>query len=408
MYLTSLRLSNFRNYVRLEEQFEPGVVILFGQNAQGKTNLLESIYYLATARSSQARTERQLIHFDAVDFPYSRVEARVMRADGLQKIAITVGIESGNGSDGSLTKRVELNDLPRKVLDFIGEINVVLFLPEDIDLIASSPSVRRRYLDATICQIDNRYCKDLAEYTKVLTQRNAQLRLLNERGVRDDGGLLDVWDEKLVKPGAYIILRRQQVINRLDEMAIELHPRLTGERERLRLLYLPRLELGHLAAHQLSLSLGGELLGATPEQVTLTDVVNRFDAQLKANRREELARGMTLIGPHRDDVRFLVEGVDMTDFGSRGQQRSAALTLKLSEVALMREKKKDPPILLLDDIMSELDESRRAFITELLADHPQIFLTTTDLDQFPADFLARARLIQVEQGRLKPYALTGL
>src|SRR5690606_12143861 len=134
--------------------------------------------------SSQARTERQLIHFDAVDFPYSRVEARVMRADGLQKIAITVGIESGNGSDGSLTKRVELNDLPRKVLDFIGEINVVLFLPEDIDLIASSPSVRRRYLDATICQIDNRYCKDLAEYTKVLTQRNAQLRLLNERGVR--------------------------------------------------------------------------------------------------------------------------------------------------------------------------------------------------------------------------------
>src|SRR5690606_18825499 len=119
-----------------------------------------------------------------------------------------------------------------KVLDFIGEINVVLFLPEDIDLIASSPSVRRRYLDATICQIDNRYCKDLAEYTKVLTQRNAQLRLLNERGVRDDGGLLDVWDEKLVKPGAYIILRRQQVINRLDEMAIELHPRLTGERER--------------------------------------------------------------------------------------------------------------------------------------------------------------------------------
>lgn len=405
MYLSSLRLTNFRNYARLEEHFEPGAVILFGQNAQGKTNLLESIYYLATARSSQARTERQLIHFDAADFPYSRVEARVVRADGPQKIAITVGVENTNGSVGPLVKHVELNDRPRKVLDFIGEINVVLFLPEDIDLIASSPSVRRRYLDATICQIDNRYCKDLAEYTRLLAQRNAQLRLLNERGARDDGGLLDVWDEQLIKPGAYIILRRQQVISRLDEMAIELHPRLTGGRERLRLVYLPRLELGHLAAHQLSMSLGGDLLGVAPEHLTLTEVNNRFAAQLQAIRREELARGVTLLGPHRDDVRFLVENVDMTDFGSRGQQRSAALTLKLSEVALMREKKKDAPILLLDDLMSELDESRRAFMTELLVDYPQVFLTTTDLDQFPADFLARARLLRVEQGRLKNYTL---
>lgn len=405
MYLSALRLTNFRNYARLEEHFEPGVVILFGQNAQGKTNLLESVYYLSTARSSQARTERQLIHFDAVnDFPFSRVEARVVRADGPQKIAVTVGIENDNGSGGALVKRVELNDRPRKVLDFIGEINVVMFLPEDIDLIASGPSVRRRYLDATICQVDNRYCKDLAEYTRVLAQRNAQLRLLSERGVRDDGGLLDIWDEQLVKPGAYIILRRHQVISRLDETALDLHPRLTGERERLRLAYLPRLELGHLAAHQLSLPMSNSLLGGGG-QLTLAEVTARFADQLQAGRREELARGMTLIGPHRDDVRFLVEGVDMTDFGSRGQQRSAALTLKLSEVALMREKKKDPPILLLDDVMSELDESRRAFMTELLVDYPQVFLTTTDLDQFPADFLARARLLRVEQGRLKNYSL---
>ncbi|MCZ7570909.1 MAG: DNA replication and repair protein RecF [Ardenticatenaceae bacterium] len=406
MYLSSLHLTNFRNYVRLEEHFDPGVVILFGQNAQGKTNLLESIYYLSTARSSQARTERQLIHFDAVaDLPYSRVEARVVRADGPQKVTITIGIENQNGSGGSLVKRVELNDRSRKVLDFIGEINVVLFLPEDIDLIASSPSVRRRYLDATICQIDNRYCKDLAEYTRLLAQRNAQLRLMSERGARDDSGLLDVWDEQLIKPGAYIILRRQQVISRLDETALELHPRLTGERERLRLVYLPRLELGHLAAHQLSLPMSRALLGGPSGQLTLGEVTARFEEQLQANRREELARGMTLIGPHRDDVRFLVENVDMTDFGSRGQQRSAALTLKLSEVALMREKKKEPPILLLDDVMSELDESRRAFMTEMLADYPQVFLTTTDLDQFPADFLARARLLRVEQGRLKNYSL---
>jgi DNA replication and repair protein RecF len=402
MVLESLRLINFRNYVRLDASFERGMTILFGQNAQGKTNFLEAVYYISNASASHARNDRQLIHFDANEdmIPFARIEATVRRKDGPQQAALTIGLQGGR-----LQKRSELNGVVKRVGDYVGEINVVLFLPEDIDLIATGPNLRRRYLDTTISQVDPNYYRTIAEYEEVLAQRNAQLKALGERGVRDAGDSLFFWNEKLVEAGAYIVLRRQQVLSRLDELAGRIHPELTGYKEFLRLVYLPRLDLGYHASHQLSLDVDSNLL-REGTLLTLQEVERRFYDSLRAAQSEELARGMTLVGPHRDDIRFLVNDVDMTDYGSRGQQRTSALTLKLSEVALITEKRGDPPVLLLDDVMSELDEARRAYMTEMLLTHPQVFLTTTDLDVFTPDFLAHARLIRVEQGRHQPYTLT--
>jgi DNA replication and repair protein RecF len=395
MYLQSLRLINFRNYVRLDGAYEPGILVLYGQNAQGKTNFLEALYYISHASASHARHDRQLIHFDATEdmLPFARLEATIQRQDGPQQVALTLALQMGR-----LQKRIELNGVTKRVQEYVGEINAVLFLPEDIDLIATGPSLRRRYLDTTISQIDQSYFRSLGEYEEVLAQRNAQLKVLADRGAREVGDSLAFWDEKLIESGAYLVLRRQQVISRLDELAGRIHPELTGYKEFLRLAYLPRLDLGYHASHQLSFDIGTDLL-REGSILTLNEVQRRFQESLRGVQKDELARGMTLVGPHRDDVRFLVNDVDMTDYGSRGQQRTSALTLKLSEVELITEKRGDPPLVLLDDVMSELDEARRDYLSHSLLDYPQVFLTTTGLDVFPAALAARASLIRVEQGR---------
>ena len=396
MYLKSLRLINFRNYVRLDGSYKPGIIVLHGANAQGKTNFLEAIHYLSIANSSHARNNRQLIHFDTIDdlMPFARLDAMIQRAHDTREAALTIAIKKGR-----LQKRLELNGVKKKVQEYVGEINVVLFLPEDIDLIASGPSLRRRYLNTIISQIDKSYYRTLLEYDEILTQRNAHLKMLAERRIRthlDDH--LAFWDDKIVEAGAYIILRRQQTVARLDEIAGRVHSDLTGYSEFLRFAYQPRLDLGYYAAHQLSLNLSGHLI-REGSVLTLPEVERRFRQALQNVRQEEFARGVTVIGPHRDDIRFLVNDVDMTLYGSRGQQRTSALTLRLSEMALIKEKRNDAPILLLDDVMSELDGHRRQYMLNLLANYPQVFMTTTDLSQFPKKFRVNSHLIQVEQGR---------
>ncbi len=397
MYLTELQLVNFRNYARLEERFTPGLTVLYGANAQGKTNFLEAVAFLATARSPHTHADRELIHFDAVadELPFAHLEGRVQRADGLHHVRVSVTL---NGQQRSRTQKVVFLDGRRTpVLEYIGEVALVQFLPEDISLIASSPSKRRQYLDITICQIDRQYCYDLASYTQALRQRNAALRAVVEQGYDPEAAW--AWDDPLVKHGSYLILRRQQMVAQLDEHITRIHAELTGEQERLRLHYLPCLELGHLAAHQLSLGWQPAAWGLAEAPLSFDDVEARFEEQLVKARSEELRRGMTLIGPHRDDLRFLVNGVDLTRFGSRGQQRTATLSLKLAEVALMTAKKQEAPILLLDDILSELDENRRTYLSRILRDQAQVFLTTTDLAQLSPQLRAEARLIRVESGR---------
>nr|WP_290665949.1 DNA replication/repair protein RecF [Ardenticatena sp.] len=397
MYLTEYRLTNFRNYARLEAHFDRGLIVLYGQNAQGKTNFLESIAFLSTARSVHARRDAQLVHFDAAEdgLPFASLEAVVQRRDGAHRARMIVNLS--DVEQQRTQKTIFWDEQRLTILDYIGEITTVLFLPQDMSLIASSPAVRRRYLNLTICQIDRDYCRDLAKYAEVLQQRNATLRMLQERG--GDPDVVALWDDQLVRHGAYVIVRRQQIIAQLDEIAARMHADLTGGRERLHMQYMPRLELGPRNAHQLSLGFTPEMWGVQGSLLSLDDVETRFREELTAVRVHELERGMTLIGPHRDDVRFLVNGVDMTDFGSRGQQRTAALALKLAEVALLRDKKGEAPILLLDDVMSELDHERRRLLSHLLLDDTQVFMTTTDPNQLAPDVRANARLIRVEQGR---------
>lgn len=381
MRLTHLTLHNFRNFVRLDLDLSPGVTILQGDNAQGKTNLLEAIYYLATTRSPHAGAERELVNWLAGEqepLPYARLVGRVERGTAELTIEITLTQQPNSGE--RYRKQMRLNGVNKRAMDLLGQLNVVLFLPDDIALVFGSPGRRRRYLDATLCQIDPAYCRALSRYNRVVTQRNALLRDLRERG--GDPGQLAFWDRRLVEHGAYLVFRRGEAIEALDRLAHLVHSDLTDGAERLHLSYQPSVE------------------GLTEGDVAA--VGEAFHTQLTALRQREVAAGMTLVGPHRDEVRFMIDDVDAGVYGSRGQQRTAALALKLAEVDLMRQETGERPVLLLDDVLSELDPHRRRFLIRCLNDGPQqALITTADLNAIPAAFLRRCRLWHVKMGRLK-------
>jgi DNA replication and repair protein RecF len=384
MRLTHLSLHNFRNYVRLDLDLQAGVTLLLGDNAQGKTNLLEAIYYLATSRSPYAGADRELVNWLAVDqepLPYARLVGRMLRGGSNLTIEITLTQQANNGA--RYRKQIRLNGVAKRAMDLLGQLNVVLFLPEDIALVSGSPSRRRRYLDATLCQIDPAYCRALARYNQIVTQRNALLRDLRERG--GDPAQLVYWDEQLVEHGSYLVARRGETLVALDELAHAVHAELTEGTERLHLRYVPSVE------------------HAGPGDADA--VGDAFHVQLEALRQREVAAGMTLVGPHRDEVRFLVNEVDAGVYGSRGQQRTAALALKLAEVDLMRHETGEQPVLLLDDVLSELDTHRRRFLLHYLDDGPQqAIITATDPHIMPETFLRRCQLWRVQMGRLSEMA----
>jgi DNA replication and repair protein RecF len=381
MRLTHLSLHNVRNYVRLDLDLPPGVTVLVGDNAQGKTNLLESIYYLATSRSPHAGTDHELVNWLAAEnepLPYARLVGHVVRAANEVTIEITLTQQDADAS--RYRKQIRLNGVPRRAMDLLGQLNVVLFLPEDITLVSGSPSLRRRYLDAMLCQMDPPYCRALSRYNQVLTQRNALLRDLRERG--GDPSQLAFWDERLVEHGAQVVARRQSTLLALDDLAHVVHARLTDAAEQLHLHYMPSVEL--------------------KGQESAAEIGPEFQAQLLALRRREVAAGMTLAGPHRDEVRFLINDVDTGVYGSRGQQRTVALALKLAEVDLMRRESGEYPVLLLDDVLSELDAHRRGFLLHYLDNGPQqAVITTTDLHSLPDAFIQRCHMWRVQMGRLE-------
>ena len=408
MRIEHLSLTNFRNYARLELDFSGHTTLLQGDNAQGKTNLLEAIYYLATTRSPYAGTEHELVNWLAEDqdLPHARLVAQVRKGDSSLRIEITlVRTQSSQANSPSYRKHIKVNGVNKRALDLVGQVNVVLFLPEDIDLVAGSPSGRRRYLDATLCQIDPRYCRTLQKYNRVLTQRNHLLRTLREReGDRDQ---LLFWDRSLVENGAYLVARRQDVIGELDRLVQAIHLELTGQKERLRLRYEPSFDPSRPppSDYQLSLELAlPSESGIHQPGTNLSQVAETFRAQLHEIRRREILRGMTLIGPHRDDLRFLVGGIDLNIYGSRGQQRTAALALKLAEVELIGQEVGEQPILLLDDVMSELDDARRGYLMRMMDGAQQAILTTTDLKAYSTEFLAEVTLLRVKEGRIEEMA----
>jgi len=404
MYLTQLSLANFRNYIRLTLDLPLGPVLLRGDNAQGKTNLLEAIYFLATTRSSFARAERQLVNWQAMEqdpLPFARLEGHVRRNSDTFQIDITL-LPS---EKGTVRKEMRLNGVKKRALDVVGRFNAVLFLPEDIELVTGSPSARRRYLDVTLCQIDPAYCRALTQYNKVLTQRNALLKQLAERGGDEDQLLF--WDEQLAEQGALLIVRRSEAITDLDRLGRNRYRLLSNQQETLHLHYAPSFDPQHrpLLDYQRPLSLE-ELLPSAQTGPTVTEVAEVFKLHLRQARREEIPRGVTLVGPHRDDMHFIVNGVDMTLYGSRGQQRTTALALKLAEVDLMTQATGEPPVLLLDDVMSELDAGRRNRVMTMVNGVEQAILTTTDWADFTDEFRAHAQLLQVTTGRVESVTLS--
>lgn len=398
MYISQLSLTNFRNYSRLTLDLPSGPVLLRGDNANGKTNLLEAIYFLSTTRSVHTRTDQQLINWIILrqeTLPFARVEATVKTRSETFKIAITV-VREGN----TFRKDIRFNGAKKRAMDIIGKLNTVMFLPEDIELVTGSPSIRRRYLDSTLCQINPDYCAALSRYNKVLTQRNALLKELFKRNSNPDQ--LFYWDEQLARDGAALMVNRHNTILDLDAVARQRHRELSGGREGLRLHYAPSFDLYRRPQpnYQLPLIME-ELVPYSTAAPPLQDVRETFRSYLINARSEEISRGVTLVGPHRDDFHFLVDGIDMTMYGSRGQQRTAALSTKLAEVILMKQSTGETPVLLLDDVMSELDVHRRQQVLNIVDQAGQAVLTTTDWEDFSPDFRQRARLFSVAMGRLE-------
>ncbi len=404
MYLTHLSLKNFRNYLRLELPLPQGVTVIQGRNAQGKTNLLEAIAYLATSKSLRALTERELVHwlsFEREPIPFAEVSGDVQHNGHTTHLRIVLTQQGGRGSGSGFRKVVTINGVRKRALDLLGILPVVLFLPEDITLVAGAPSVRRRYLNLLLCQIDREYCQHLDAYNKVITRRNAQLRAF--QGRRPDPALMAYWNEALVEHGAYILHKRQEIVARLDTLVREQHRALAPRQGRLRVEYRSTISVNGTRAvvpkEQLALALHEEPVAYVPQPVVpLSRLQKRFGEQLEHVQRQEVEAGMTLIGPHRDDMVFLLEGRDVRTYGSRGQQRTVALSMKLAEVQLIQEALQASPLLLLDDVMSELDEERRQRVLDVVVHVPQAIITTTDWAPFHADFLSQAHRLEVAEG----------
>lgn len=400
MHVEHLSLTNFRNYARLELTLparEP--IVLHGANAQGKTGLLEAIFYLATARSPGAASDRQLIHWRAEEdvIPFARVAGEVVRAGApLTRIDIALIMERGMGENARFKKVVRINGVERRVMDLVGLLTVVLFLPQDLMLIEGSPTDRRRFMDNTLSQVDRTYVESLAEYEKVLPQRNALLRRIGDR--QADPRELDYWDEQLAAHGAILMAGRQQFLRELEANAQRAHLDLTSKRETLTLRYQPSFAPTVEGAGQLSFALYGLDLH---RQLTPEQLAPQFAAQLKRERAESIARGVTLTGPHRDELRLAINERDTGLFGSRGQARTAVMALKLSELDWMHEKTGEMPILLLDEVVAELDAIRRAYLLDRVREYDtQVLMTTAEVEVFNTDFLAHAAVWQVEEGRI--------
>ena len=417
MFLTHLSLTHFRNYPQLDLDFTRPLTLIQGQNAQGKTNLLEAIYFLATSKAAHAGSEREIVGWGAEHepIPYSRVAAQVRPSEreDARPLDLEIILSQREGGNG-YKKQVKINGVPKRNLDLIGLMRAVLFLPEDTVLVAGGPSERRRYLDVALCQIDRDYTRNLARYQKVVSQRNGLLKSLREQNASPRSANVEAqlgfWDEKLIAHGAAILTRRWNFLQTLERIACQRHTELSDGRESLALHYLPSFNPGQLtdfeyAALKEDRLRAGEAAGLQAP-LTVEQVAQHFAAKLQERRARELAAGNTLYGPHRDDFRFLAstngnEPRNLRTYGSRGQQRTAALALKLAEVQAMTEATGEPPLLLLDDVMSELDASRRATLLTALAGVHQAVITTTDWGDFSEDFRSQAQRLHVEGGAVR-------
>lgn len=355
MIIKKLELADFRNYENLEISFDKGTNILYGDNAQGKTNILEAIYVSATTRSHKGSKDKEIINFNKEEAhirTYLQKEDEEIRVD----MHLRKNKSKGIAIDGQKIK---------KAADLLGLLNVVFFSPEDLSIIKNGPAERRRFADMELCQLDNFYLYNLNHYNKIINQRNKLLKdMYFQPELRET---LNIWDSQLVSFGSKIIERRQQFAMQLCEIISEIHNKLSGGKEELIVKYEP--------------------------DVSIED----FEMKMKMNQERDIKSKMTSVGPHRDDFSFIVNGIDIRKFGSQGQQRTAALSLKLSEIELVKKISKDTPVLLLDDVLSELDSNRQNYLLNSIGDI-QTIITCTGLDEFINNRFEINKIFKVTNG----------
>ena len=357
MKIKQLKLKNYRNYDLLDLKFDSSTNIFYGDNAQGKTNILESIYLCGTTKSHRGTKDRDLIKFGEEE---SHIEAFIEKNEVPFKIDIHLKKNSPKG--------IAINKMPiRRASELFGIINIVFFSPEDLNIIKNGPSERRRFIDLELAQLDKVYLSDLSNYNRIVNQRNKLLKdSYNRQEILET---LDVWDMQLAHYGKKIIDRRNLFIYQLNEIAGKVHERLTGGKEILNISYEP--SNGNMDLEQ----------------------------AIKNNRERDIRMKSTSVGPHRDDICFMTDEVDIRKFGSQGQQRTAALSLKLSEIELVKEVTKDTPILLLDDVLSELDKHRQNYLLDSICD-VQTLITCTGVDDFVNHRFSINKMFHVEKGNV--------
>ena len=355
MIIKSIELQNFRNYENLKIDFDNGTNILYGDNAQGKTNILESAYVSGTTKSHKGSRDKEMIRFNESE---SHIRTVVERKGMSYQIDMHI---KKNRSKGIAVNRIPI----KKASELFGILNMVFFSPEDLNIIKNGPSERRRFLDSEICQLDKIYLSDLTKYNKVLNQRN---KLLKDMVFRPDlENTLTVWDSQLIAYGKRLIIRRKQFLEELNDIVFDIHKSISGGKEELVLKYEPDID-----------------------EAFFEDELNR--AKIKDKKY-----CITSVGPHRDDISFYIGDVDIRKYGSQGQQRTSALSLKLSEIELVKKSIHDTPVLLLDDVLSELDSNRQNYLLNSIHDI-QTIITCTGLDEFVKNRFQIDKVFQVVNG----------
>ncbi len=355
MIIKSLELADFRNYENLNIEFDRGTNILYGDNAQGKTNIMEAIYLSSTTKSHKSSKDQDIIRFG---YEESHIRTYLEKEDVEYKVDMHLR--------KSKSKGIAINGQKiKKAAELLGLLNVVFFSPEDLSIIKNGPVERRRFVDMELCQLDNFYLYNLNHYNKIVNQRNKLLKdLFMNPDLRDT---LNIWDSQLLSFGNKIIERRQVFVSQLNEIIFDIHKKLSGEKEELVIKYEP--------------------------DVT----IENYEKKLSVNQERDIRLKQTSTGPHRDDFSFIVNDVDIRKFGSQGQQRTAALSLKLSEIELVKKITKDTPVLLLDDVLSELDSNRQNYLLNSIGDI-QTIITCTGLDEFVNNRFEINRVFNVQNG----------
>ncbi|MGN0710221.1 MAG: DNA replication/repair protein RecF [Anaerovoracaceae bacterium] len=362
MYIKSLELQDFRNYEKLNIDFHPNVNLVLGNNAQGKTNLIEAIYLSSLGKSFRTSNDTEMIRFGSKFF---RIKVEAEKKNEEISVEMAVSKES---------KAVKLNGRKiKKISELLEHVYIVVFSPEDLKIVKEEPEKRRRFVDRELSQIKPVYFNNLTRYKKVLLQRNAMLKELSPKM-----SLLEVWDAELVEYGSRIILQRDEFIKKLNRISREIHSGITNGKEKLQIQYEANI----------------------PVMKTLDEQKEIFDEKIKSNIEKDLTRRTTTSGIHRDDLKITVNGIDIRKYGSQGQQRTAALSLKLAEIMLIKEETDEDCILLLDDVLSELDEERQNYLINSLSDI-QLFITSAELSERVKQTLPQGKTFFVSNGKIE-------